>query len=55
MFNKKFKVVEIRSNGATITHYLNGKKKDVDNDIERYKKSSKNYEMIGKDGMIVWV
>ena len=54
MFNKRFKVVEIRSSGAVITHFLRGPRKLVNKDVERYKKSSKKYEMIGKDGMIVW-
>ena len=34
MFNKKFKIVEIRKNGVIITHYLEGKRKEVNKDIE---------------------
>lgn len=55
MFRKNFKVVEIRESGVTVTHYLEGKKKDVNKDVETFKKQAKNYEMIGKEGMIVWV
>lgn len=54
LFNKKFEVVEICDNGVTITHYLNGKKKDVKKDIEMFKKQSKRYTMVGSNGMIVW-
>lgn len=55
LFKIKFKVVEIRESGAIITHYLKGKKNDVKKDIESFKKDSKHYEMIGNEGMIVWV
>ena len=54
MFNKKFKIVEIRKNGVIITHYLEGKHKEVNKDIEAFKGISTKYEMIGKDGMVVW-
>lgn len=54
MFELKFKVVEIRENGVTITHYLKGKKHDVKKDIEMFKTNSKNYEMFGTEGMVVW-
>lgn len=54
MFEIKFKVVEIRDGGVTITHYLKGTKKDVKKDIEMFKQNSKKYEMFGKEGMIVW-
>lgn len=53
-FKTNFKVVEIRESGATITHYLKGSKKDVKKDIEMFKTKSKQYEMMGKKGMIVW-
>lgn len=53
--NYKFEVVEIRKSGATITHYLNGRKKDVEKDIETFKKNSKAYQTVGKDGLIVWM
>lgn len=54
LFEKKFKVVEICESGATITHFLRGKKRAVKKDIEMYKQNAKRYEMVGKDGMIVW-
>ena len=55
LFEMKFEVVEIRDSGARITHYLNGKKKNVKKDIEMFKKNSKDYMMVGKSGMIVWM
>lgn len=55
LFNIEFKVVEIRESGVTVTHYLKGKRKDVKKDIEMFKRESKRYEMMGKNGMIVWV
>ena len=55
LFKVKFKVVVIRESGATVAHYLKGKKNDVKKDIETFKKDSKHYEMIGNEGMIVWV
>ena len=54
LFEKKFKVVEIRDNGVCITHYLKGKRGDVNKDIEMYKQNTKRYEMVGKNGMVVW-
>jgi hypothetical protein len=54
LFETKFEVVEIRENGVTIVNYLKGRKRDVKNDIEMYKKNAKKYEMVGKNGMIVW-
>ena len=54
MFNKKFKIVEIHDSGVVVTHYLKGKRNEVKKDIEAFKKIFKKYEMIGKDGMIVW-
>ena len=56
MFNKKFKIVEIRENkGVVLTHYLNGNKKEVRKDVEAFKGISKKYEMFGKEGMVIWV
>ena len=55
LLRMKFKVVEIRKSGAVITHYLEGKKHDVELDIEMIKKESKKYEMFGNEGMIVWI
>lgn len=55
LFKVKFEVVEIRESGVRITHYLHGTKKAVKKDVEEFKKKSKDYTMIGKEGMIVWV
>ena len=55
LFRMKFKVVEIRESGAVVTHYLEGKKHDVEQDIKMFKKESKKYEMFGTEGMIVWI
>lgn len=55
MFEMRFKVVEIRENGGVITHYLKGKPRDVKKDILAFKKASKQFEMFGKEGMIMWV
>ena len=55
LFETRFEVVEIRNSGARITHYLRGKKKDVKKDIEQFKKRSKDYMMVSKNAMIVWV
>jgi len=54
MFETKFKVVEIRDNGVTMTHYLKGTKKEVKKDVEMFKQQFKKYEMFGKEGMVVW-
>ena len=54
LFEKKFKVVEIRDGGVVITHYLRGKRHDIKKDIELIKQKAKRYEIVGKDGMIVW-
>ena len=47
LFEKKFKVVEIRDSGAVITHYLKGHKRDVKKDVEAFKQKAKRYEMVG--------
>ena len=54
LFEMKFKVVEIRDGGVTFTHYLKGKRRDVKKDIDEFKQTAKRYEMVGKDGMVVW-
>lgn len=54
LFEKNFKVVEILESGVTITHLLRGKRRDVKKDIEMIKLKAKRYEMVGKNGMIVW-
>ena len=55
LFNTNFEIVEIRESGARITHYLKGKRSEVKKDIEAFKNISKDYQMVGKKGMIVWV
>lgn len=55
LFEMKFEVVEILKSGVTIKHYLKGKKADVNKDIEAFKNNAKEYQMVGKNGMIVWV
>lgn len=54
LFEKKFKVIELRESGAVITHYLKGHKHDVEKDIEAFKQKANRYEMVGKTGMVVW-
>ena len=54
LFEKKFKVVEIHENGVVFTHYLKGRKRDVNADIEAFKQKAERYEMVGKTGMVVW-
>lgn len=55
MLKTKFNVIEIRDNGVRITHYLSGKKKDVKKDVEAFKTQSKDYMVIDKKNMIVWM
>ena len=55
MFNKNFKIVENRKNGVVITHYLNGKRTEVNKDIEAFKGIATKYEMMEKNGMVIWV
>ena len=54
MFKTRFKIVEIRNGGVTVTHYLVGTKNEVNRDVKTLKQESKKYEMFGKEGMIVW-
>lgn len=54
LFEKKFKIVEVRDNGVTITHFCRGSKKELKKDIEAYKQSYRHCQMIGKEGMVVW-
>lgn len=54
LFKTTFKIVEIRDNGVSITHYLKGSRRDVNQDVEMYKQNAKRYEMVGKNGMVVW-
>lgn len=55
LFDIKFEIVKIHESGAMTVGYLKGTRKEVKKDIEIIKKQSKNYEMVGKNGMIVWV
>lgn len=55
LLNTTFEIVEIREGGARITHYLKGKRNEVKKDVEAFKNIAKDYQMIGKKGMIVWV
>jgi hypothetical protein len=55
LFKTKFKIVEIRENGVTIVHYLKGNRRDVKTDINIFKAAAKKYEIVGKDGMVVWM
>ena len=54
MFKIWYKVIEIRENGVTITHHLYGYRKNVMADVENFKKDCKKYEMVGKEGIVVW-
>ena len=55
LFKKRFVVVEIRESGASLTHYLIGSRKEVNESVKKFKMNSNNYQMVGKNGMIVWV
>ena len=56
LFNKKFEIIELHEkDGITITHYLKGTQKDLDEEIEEYKKICSRYKKVGKNGMIIWV
>lgn len=55
LFKTKFEVVEIHKSGLRVTHYLSGSKKDIMKEVDLYKRTFKEYEMVGKNGMIVWV
>lgn len=55
LFEFEFEIIEVLENGTRVKVYLKGKRKDVKKDIEMFKKNSKDYQMIGKNGMIVWV
>ena len=55
MFDKKFEIVEIRNNGVVVKHIFRGKKKSLKEDIKAFKGISSKYEMIGKEGMVIWV
>ena len=54
LFEKKFEVIEIYESGVRVTNYLRGSRKAVNKDIEMYKQKSKEYQLIGKNAMIVW-
>ena len=55
LFKKKIVVVEIYKSDVTVTHYLKGSRKDVNESVRKFKMNSKRYQMVGKNGMIVWV
>ena len=55
MFKHTFEVVEVHASGARITHYLRGTKKQIKKDVNMYKKHCKDYQMVGKNAMIMWV
>ena len=54
LFEKKFEVIEIYESGVRVTNYLRGSRKAVNKDIETYKQKSKEYQLVGKNAMIVW-
>lgn len=54
LFEKKFEVIEIYESGVRVTNYLHGSKKAINKDIEIYKNNAKEYQMVGKNTMIVW-
>lgn len=54
MLKIDFKVIEIRKGGVTVTHYLRGTRKEIKKDIEAFKETSSDYELLGKKGMVVW-
>lgn len=54
LFEKKFEVIEIYESGVRVTNYLHGSKKAINKDIEIYKNNAKEYQMVGKNAMIVW-
>lgn len=53
LFETEFKVIEIRGD-VRITHLLRGKKKDVEEDVNKFKRNSRDYQMASKKVMIVW-
>ena len=56
LFEKTFEIVEIHKNsGVTITHWMRGTRKQIKKEVEMCKRQSKDYQMVGKNGMIVWV
>lgn len=54
LFEMKFEVVEIHKSGATVTHYLKGTKRNVKKDVDEFKRKAKDYQMVGKNGMVVF-
>lgn len=56
MFNKKFsfEVIIIMDDGIVCQDFYRGKKKDVMRDIKEVMENASKYEMVGKNGMIVW-
>ena len=54
LFNTTFEVIEIHNDGVNTKYTLTGKRSDIKKDIETFKENSIKYEMIGKNGMVVW-
>ena len=54
IFKKTFEISEIHEDGTKLTHVITGTKKEIRETIKMYQVISKNYLMIGKEGMIVW-
>lgn len=54
MFNIKFEIVENRSTGAQIVHYLKGRKDEVKKDVEEFKRNSKAFIVNGRRKMTIW-
>lgn len=55
MFKTRFELIEIRDNGVRITHYFVGKKKEVKKDVDAFKNLAKDYMVVNKNTMIVWM
>ena len=54
MFKTKFEVIEIYKSGVRVTNRLEGKRRDVEKDVELFKNRSKDYQMVGKKAMLVF-
>lgn len=54
IFKTTFEITEIHEDGSQLTHQLKGSKRSIKKDIKMYQDISKNYLMVGTNGMIVW-
>lgn len=54
IFKKTFEISEIHEDGTNLTHVITGSKREIRKTIKMYQDISKNYLMIGNEGMIVW-